>query len=83
VRKPKKRSKVNKVRGRPRTKKLPPGLMQAVEAVGSQVELARRIGVVQSAIHKWATRIPADRVLDIERASGIPREKLRPDLYKR
>jgi DNA-binding transcriptional regulator YdaS (Cro superfamily) len=45
-------------------------------------DLAERIGVNKSQITRWAQkRIPADRVIDVERASGIKRKLLRPDLY--
>jgi DNA-binding transcriptional regulator YdaS (Cro superfamily) len=36
----------------------------------------------KSTVLRWeAGRIPAERVLEIERVTGIPRQKLRPDLY--
>lgn len=53
---------------------------KAAAAVGSKSELARRLGVKVQSIQQW-TRIPAERVLDVERVTGIPRHKLRPDLY--
>jgi hypothetical protein len=48
---------------------------------GSLAEVARKIGVTRAAISMWR-QIPADRMLDIEAATGIPREKLRPDLFR-
>lgn len=44
------------------------------------MELARRIGVTRQAIYGW-DKIPAERVVEVEAATGIPRKKLRPDLY--
>lgn len=54
---------------------------RAAAAVGNKSELARRLGVKVQSIQQW-TRIPAERVLDVERVTGIPREELRPDLYR-
>ena len=53
----------------------------AAEKVGGVAELARQIGVTRQAVHQWQ-RIPAERVRDIERITGLPREFLRPDLYE-
>jgi TorA maturation chaperone TorD len=43
--------------------------------------LARRLGISQPSVSNW-TRVPADRVVAVEQATGIPRGKLRPDLYR-
>ncbi len=45
--------------------------------------LARQIGISRQAIHLWqrAGQIPAEYVVAIEAATGIPREMLRPDLF--
>ena len=56
--------------------------MLAAEAAGSMAELARRLNLGPSALQKWHTQIPAARVVDIERVTGVPREQLRPDLYR-
>lgn len=56
------------------------GLNEAVNAVGSVSELARTIGISQPSISNW-TRVPAERVIAVESASGIDRKILRPDLY--
>lgn len=57
-----------------------PGLAEAVRAVGGVSELARQIGISQPSVSNW-TRIPAERVLIVEAATGIDRKILRPDLY--
>ncbi len=45
-------------------------------------DLARSIGKHKANVTKWAqTRVPAERVLDVEAATGIPRHLIRPDLY--
>ncbi len=58
-------------------------LKKAVEAAGGQTALAERIGKTQGHISKWLQRgyIPPESVLPIERATGISRFELRPDLY--
>ena len=57
-----------------------PGLREAIRAAGGVTELARRVGVSQPSISNWS-RIPAERVLAVEAATGITRAVLRPDLY--
>jgi TorA maturation chaperone TorD len=56
------------------------GLNKAIEAIGGVRSLARAIGVSQPAVSNWK-RVPADRVLGVESATGITRTQLRPDLY--
>ncbi len=56
------------------------GLQEAIRAVGSVSELARRIGISQPSVSNW-DRIPADRVLSVENATGVSRTMLRPDLF--
>jgi len=56
------------------------GLQQAIRAVGGISELARRIGISQPSVSNWE-RIPAERVLAIESATGVDRNILRPDLF--
>jgi DNA-binding transcriptional regulator YdaS (Cro superfamily) len=55
------------------------GVQLAIDAAGNASELARRLGVKVQSIQQWK-RVPDDRVLDVERVTGVPREKLRPDL---
>ena len=56
------------------------GLAQAIDAAGGVRPLARALGVSQPAVSNWK-RVPADRVLAVESATGIMRTALRPDLY--
>jgi TorA maturation chaperone TorD len=56
------------------------GLDQAIRAVGTVTELARRIGISQPSVSNW-DRVPAERVLSVEAATGVARSVLRPDLY--
>lgn len=56
---------------------------RAVKAAGGSHALAEKLGIKRQAVEKWIkhSRIPAERVLRLEAESGIPRHKLRPDLY--
>ena len=56
------------------------GLEEAIRAAGGITELARRIGIAQPSVSKWS-RVPAERVLSVEAATGVARTLLRPDLY--
>jgi len=58
------------------------GLKLAVEAAGGLRALARLLEISHNSIVKW-NRIPADRVVEIEKLTGVARERLRPDLYRR
>lgn len=55
---------------------------RAVEKAGGQQALADKCGVKYQAVQKWIRNgVPAERVLDIESATGISRHELRPDIY--
>lgn len=55
-------------------------LEDAKQRIGGSAALAKAIGGISSqAISQWK-RVPADRVLDVERATGVSRHELRPDL---
>jgi TorA maturation chaperone TorD len=56
------------------------GLEEAIRAAGGVSELARRIGISQPSVSNW-DRIPAERVLTVESATGVNRTVLRPDLF--
>lgn len=43
-------------------------------------DIARACGITPGAVSQWQ-RVPAERVLDVERVTGVPRHALRPDLY--
>lgn len=47
---------------------------------GRRNKLADELGISPSAISMWK-RVPVDRLNDIERITGIPREELRPDIF--
>ena len=56
------------------------GLDEAIRVAGGVGALARKIGISQPSVSNWA-RIPAERVLSVEAATGVSRTILRPDLY--
>lgn len=47
---------------------------------GLRLKIARTLGITHGAVYQWQ-QIPAQRVLEVERITGIPRSRLRPDLY--
>ncbi|MBB2165962.1 hypothetical protein HLH26_15775 [Gluconacetobacter sp. 1b LMG 1731] len=55
----------------------------AIKRSGGVCALAKAIGVSPPSICGWKKRgkIPAERVVLVEKASGIDRSKLRPDLF--
>lgn len=60
--------------------------MQRVFGIlGSQHALALKLGVSDEAVRKYKRKVPAERVLEIEAATGgqVSRHDLRPDLYPR
>lgn len=57
-----------------------PGLSKAIRAAGGITELARLIGISQPSVSSWV-RVPAERVVAVESATGVSRKDLRPDLY--
>lgn len=53
---------------------------------GAYAALGRELGITRSTVWEWfrdGGRVPAERVVEVERLTGIPRERLRPDLYER
>lgn len=58
-----------------------PGLKKAIERAGSIRKLARLLGISPQAVSKWS-EVPAHQIVVVESATGVPREELRPDLYR-
>src|SRR5215831_1926 len=56
------------------------GLDEAIRVAGGVGALARKIGISQPSVSNWL-RVPAERVLSVEAATGVSRAILRPDLY--
>ncbi len=57
-------------------------LEEAKQAAGGPTGLARALCDVLTpqAISQWK-RVPADRAIDVEKATGISRHRLRPDIF--
>lgn len=55
-------------------------LIKAIEAAGGATALGLALRISQEAVSQWR-RVPAARVLDVERVTGISRHELRPDIY--
>lgn len=48
---------------------------------GLLAQVARALGLTKAAVGRWE-RVPAERVVAVERITGISRKLLRPDLYE-
>lgn len=62
------------------TRRRDPALIDLFSALGSQSELARKLGISRAAVSHWQ-RVPLRHLRAIEALSAIPRARLRPDLY--
>jgi len=58
------------------------GLDRAIDAAGGVAQLARKIGISQPSVSNWS-KVPAQRVIAVEAATGISRGELRPDLFSK
>lgn len=47
---------------------------------GLRSAIAKEAGITPGAVYQWG-EVPPEHVLVVERVAGIPRHKLRPDLY--
>lgn len=58
-------------------------LDKAIEAAGSQLALAQLLGIKPPSISGWydRRRVPAERCIAIEAATGVSRHDLRPDVF--
>lgn len=53
---------------------------EIVLAGGGVANVGRALGITSQAVSQWR-RVPAERVLEVERLTRVPRHELRPDLY--
>ena len=57
-------------------------LKKCAERVEGLPQLAALLKIRPQSFYSWK-KVPAERVLDIERFTGVPRYEIRPDLYPR
>ena len=57
-----------------------PILLDVFAACGNASQLAKSLGVTRQAVFHW-TKVPMRYLKLISEMTGIPRAKLRPDLY--
>lgn len=59
------------------------GIDDAIRVAGGVERLGDALGCAHSSVVRWRQRgrVPADRVVAIEAVTGVPRHRLRPDLY--
>lgn len=48
---------------------------------GTMAKIAKSLGISRAAVSLW-DKIPAEVVVQVEAVTEIPREQLRPDLYR-
>ena len=53
---------------------------EAIRAAGGGVRLAEALGLTRQAVYQWK-HVPVDHVLMVEQVTGMPRHRLRPDIY--
>lgn len=60
-------------------------IRDAIERAGGKKAVAAALKMSEEGVRIWISRgkIPAERVVEVEHITGVPREKLRPDLYER
>jgi DNA-binding transcriptional regulator YdaS (Cro superfamily) len=66
---------------KPKSKPNRKAVRRAIKAAGGVRKLAARLGVTHPAVLQWET-IPAELVVKAEQVTGIPREELRPDIFR-
>ncbi len=57
-----------------------PGVKAAIQAARTAAAIADGLGISRAAVSQW-NEIPAERVIQVERLTGVHRSILRPDLY--
>lgn len=56
------------------------GLEAAIRAAGSMSALAQSLGITVQSVAQWRA-VPLERVVEVERATGVSRVVLRPDFF--
>lgn len=56
---------------------------EVVSALGNQEKLAEAMGVTRAMLHYYQKNgLPVDRCIQMEQLSGVPRERLLPNLFR-
>lgn len=55
-------------------------IKQIAEKAGGVVALSKSLGLSRGAVSQWS-KVPIERVSEVSRLTGIPREHLRPDIF--
>lgn len=55
-------------------------IKQIASEAGGVVALSLKLGLSRGAVSQWE-QVPLERVNDVARITGIPRERLRPDIF--
>ena len=60
-----------------------PALQKAISTMGGQVKLAEAIDTSQQNISNWLRtgKVAPNKVIKIEKVTGVSRHELRPDIY--
>jgi len=59
------------------------GLEKAIKQAGGRRELAEMLGVQRQHVEYWLkNKLPVERALEIEKATGIHRSELLPELFR-
>ena len=59
-----------------------PIINKAASKLGGIVAMSQALGLSRGAAANWS-EIPVDHVAKLEKLTGIPREVLRPDIFRR
>lgn len=54
---------------------------RAKKAAGGPSALARALNISRSAVSQW-DRVPVERVAEVADITGIPKHKIRPDIFE-
>ena len=58
------------------------GIKAIKDVVGMKSRLAKHLGISRQAVTHWK-KVPLNRLDEVAAISGIPRERLRPDIFSR
>jgi DNA-binding transcriptional regulator YdaS (Cro superfamily) len=58
-------------------------LREAIDKAGSQVKLASLLKIERASVQQWTRHggCPIDRIVEVERATGVKRQRLAPELF--